>query len=249
MDLPIGRLSTMATASRMQQSRRQTLEGYKQMLEESHQRLCQMESHLEHLVQINRQSQARQFTEDHRIVPASIEAVGQATFKIPQGESWICERVSVGSGQANVPIYMYRDLISDERLAETGETDANGRYSDAFSNKLWMPQRTDLIIVVATANLVNANLQVLVLKPLLRSVSEEEAYVHAGGLEESDFETEQGIWEHEEPGEPEPERHETASEPEMRPQPHFGQRIEEAVEGAVERIGDLRPSAHFRQPA
>jgi hypothetical protein len=244
-------LDNMATsaATRFAQTRRQTVEGYKHMLEESHQKLCQMEEHLTHLVSINRQAEARGFEESHRIVPASIEAVGLATFKIPQGESWICERVSVGCGEATVPIYFYRDVVVDERLAEIGTTDANGRYSDSFANTLWMPERTDLLVVVATANLVHANLQVRVLKRVLREISEEESYVHAGGLDERGFDDEQAIWEAEEPGEPEPERHETI-EPDPRPEPHFGQRVEEAVEHVVDTVsGIARPSPHFRTHA
>lgn len=238
-----------SAATRMATSRRQTLEGYKAMLEESHQRLCQMERHLEHLVLSSRQARARQFEEEHRIVPATIETAGQATFVVPQGESWICERVALGCGAAATLFYVYRDVVADNRLAENGTTDANGRYADAFSNKLWMPERTELLIVVNTPNNVVANLQVLVLRPVIRPISEEEAYAESGALDERGFDDEQRIWEAEEPGEPEPERHETQTSPEPRPSPHFGERIEEAAERVLDTLDSARPRPHFRTHA
>lgn len=239
----------MAVASRVPQNRRQTLEGYRQMMEESHARLCAMEKHLEHLVNLNRQAFSREHEDEHRIVPAEIEAAGLATFIIPMGEAWICERIAGGCGQATVPVYVYRDIITDERLAETATTDANGRFSDGISNRLYMPERTQLLVSVATANIVHANMQVRVLKRYIRPISEEEAYVNAGGLEESEFDTEERIWEAVEPGEPEPERHETETEPAPRPQPHFGERIEEAVERVLDTATGIRPQPHFKSPA
>lgn len=238
----------MAAARSMTQ-RRQTLEGYKTMVEESHQRLCHIEEHLEHLVNLNRQSSARTFLEEHRLVSPTETVAGKTTFTIPQGESWVCERIAFGCGTATIPVYIYRDIIQDSRLAETATTDANGRYADAFSNKLWMPERTALIITGNTPNNIDASLQVLVLKRVVRDIPEEVAYAESGALEERGFDDEQAIWEAPEPGEPEPERHEPEEHSQPRPTAHFGERIEEAVEGVIDTVSEMRPRPHFRTPA
>ncbi len=239
------------------------LELYKQMLEDSSTRLDQMEAHLRELVNIMRLSEARQYEDEHRVVQSHGDAAGTTYWDVPQGETWVCERIAVGTGQATTQLYIYRDLIADVRLVEVDTTDAAGRYGNGLSRNVWLPPRSRLIVNIATANIVTGNLQVRVLKRYLNRISAEEAYALTEDF--SEYEQEERELRGGMGAEPHDERHgdnldhegpfddqdgfggdieppgpfEDAS---LRPTPHFGSQIlDEAMSGIERAALHLKP--------
>lgn len=246
---------------------RSTLEGYKRMMEEAASGVQRMEAHLKELVLATKMAQARVYQDEHRIIPAEQDELliaGVETpclrFTVVQGEAWKAERMAFNTSDANViAFYCYRDTAIPSRLAEVAQAFTGSSlgkvYSDSFSNRLYLPERTQLYVVAVTATafsttVFDGNIQVEVLKRYQHPITQEEAYVRAGEL--SSYErAEDERWD-DAAQEPHDERHganeledegfggdiepPTPVQENLRPQPHFPERVIQAVEHVVEEV-------------
>lgn len=176
---------------------------YTKMLEDSHARLGMMEAHLKEIVQQNKVADARMYEDEHRIIPAIQDQVliggvevPCLRFDLPQGEAWKAERMAFFTTDENVlAFFCYRDNVIPSRLAEVAQAYTNttgSAYSDSFSNRLYLPERTRLIVlgVVAagySATVFDGNIQVQVLKRHIKKVNAEEAFALSGDYNESEL--------------------------------------------------------------
>lgn len=70
--------------------------------------------------------------------------------KVSSEFAWRCERVTIaGNGAANALVQLYENQISPLDLLEVIQVGATGVYSDAFSNTLYVPANSQLIIAVS----------------------------------------------------------------------------------------------------
>lgn len=246
-----------------------TIEGYKQMMEETARGVTQMETHMREMVRATKMSQARIYEDEHRIIMAEQTTVPLSTgveipclqFTVVQGEAWKAERMSFATTDNTVlAFFCYRDAILPSRLAEVavGYTAVGGSaYSDSFSNRLYLPPRTTLYVVPATAGgnysatAFDGSIQVEVLKRVQHPITQEEAYVRAGELTAYERAHDER-WDDADQ-EPHDERHGTGSledegyggdieppstipEKPLRPEPHFPQKVEQAIEHVLEDV-------------
>jgi hypothetical protein len=230
---------------------------YAGLARDAHQRLMQMEAHLEALVLERRMEGSRVIEDEHRIVPAGHEG-NPSDVHVVQGEAWVCERIAISvPGATTGTVYFYRDTVAPNRLAEVCPLDANGMYADSFGNRLYLPERTKLIAIyegAATGVTVFFNIQIRALKRNLNPITSEEAYAFAGPETEYDATNEE--WASGADAEPHEERQgDKALEgeslggdiapptPELpRPTAHFpsaAQTVERAIEYVEEFVDEL----------
>lgn len=243
---------------------KESIEGYQKMMQETSTAVAQMEQHLKQLVTTQKMAEARIYEDEHRNVPGNenVILVGGVEvqcvqFTVPQGESWTIERVSAQSSDTAVTAFLvYRDQIIAGRMSLTipavvAAASANG--TDTGSHILYLPERTQLFILAAdgaaySTVLFDANIQVRVRKRHQNKITTEEAYVLSGGIDQlQEYAEERDV-----PFEPHDSRHgdddedDTFSgdvtpptpEAEPRPQPHFAQKVEQAIEDVVEYVED-----------
>lgn len=77
--------------------------------------------------------------------------VGNKPIKVSGEYDWLMKRATIGgAGAVNALVLISEnDSGSDADLLEVIQVGASGRYSDAFSNDLWIPAKTKLIVSVS----------------------------------------------------------------------------------------------------
>lgn len=181
-------------------SRPKNFQQYTQMLEESHQRLGMMESHLKELVKTQKMADARVYTDEHRnITGVQVQIliggaqVNALVYTVPQGEAWTVERLSGNSPDATATAFLaYRDQVLPSRLsAVVAPVIATGvaNYYLSGTHLIYLPERTQLIVVAAdgaaySAVAFDGNIQVRVRKRHQNKISSEEGFALAGDYEE-----------------------------------------------------------------
>ena len=182
-------------------NRPKNFQQYTQMLEESHQRLGMMESHLKELVNTQKMADARVYTDEHRnitgvqtqILIAGAE-VNALIYTVPQGEAWTVERLTGNSPDGAATAFIaYRDQVLPSRLsAVVAPVIAAGtaNYYLSGSHLIYLPERTQLIVVAAdgasySAEPFDGNIQVRVRKRHQKKITTEEGFALAGDYEET----------------------------------------------------------------
>lgn len=91
---------------------------------------------------------------------------GTTIFKLTRLYDWVCERVTISAG-AGGAVEFYENQVADTDLLEDITLNARGRYSDSFSNNLFIPAGSQLFVVFAGAGnngLASVNLQVRLIR-------------------------------------------------------------------------------------
>lgn len=260
-------------------------EAFKQVGERMGTRMDQMEHHLKELVQRDRMETARVKEAELRIVRPTTQNLNAATltWSPPQGEAWLLQRISLGCTSAGETICFvcFRDYASAGNVAEvcpatfTGAIDIDpsgteplNLYSDSFSNRLYLPERTTLIVIAynETSGTVvplpvaqmDGNLQVQVLRRHINPINTEEEF-ELDGASLDEYETFESGLQNDKGGKPEPGRHHSPEDDEdsrgmgfapdvdQRPAPHFAEQILETIEDAAHKTVaelHLRPKAN-----
>lgn len=262
-------------------------EAYKQVGERMSTRMDQMEHHLKELVQRERMGSARVQEDELRIVRPTTQNLQTATltWTPPQGEAWLLQRISLATTSAGEDIVWvcYRDYLAATNIAEvclsvqqgigfTIDIDPSGAnplgvYSDSFSNRLYLPERTSLVVQAYNATsgaivptpvvTMDGNIQVKVLKRHLHPINTEEEF-ELDGASEDEYEAFELGLQNDKGGKPEPGRHHSPEDDEdsrgmgfapdvdQRPAPHFAEQILETIEDAAHKTVaelHLRPEA------
>lgn len=74
---------------------------------------------------------------------------GTKTLHLTRQYAWLCERVALTTQPAAAAlIALYHNQVQGSDLAEVVQLGAAGMYSDSFSNRLYVPAGSQLVIAV-----------------------------------------------------------------------------------------------------
>lgn len=114
------------------------------------------------------------YTRRKGVVALNASGNGQASDEdlvVSAQYDWLCQRVTLGGGPlaANALVSFYEnDAGSDANLLEVVQLGTAGKYSDSFSNEMYVPANSKLIIAVtggpATDGQVTYNIQIRYIK-------------------------------------------------------------------------------------
>lgn len=76
---------------------------------------------------------------------------GQLTFRAPRSYNWFAERITATGGASTTVTFYENTAGQGSDLRENITLDTNGRYSDSFSNDLFIPAGSTLFVVFAGA--------------------------------------------------------------------------------------------------
>lgn len=149
-------------ANRYQTWNTDTLQKLERFVNEHFQRL-------EDIVRaIHDTQQDQQYTRKKAAVALDGTGAGQAQLQVPLGYDWVLERVTVSGGAGGQVIFSENSTAPSDTL-EVVTLNANGLYSDAFSNDIFVPSGSVLLISATGAGnngSIAYNLQIRLIKQL-----------------------------------------------------------------------------------
>lgn len=91
------------------------------------------------------------YTRRPGVVQLNAAGFGNASEDVSPRYNWVCERITIGgNGAPNALVQLFEnDSNSTANLLEVVQVGVGGLYSDGFSNNIWVPANSQLVIAVS----------------------------------------------------------------------------------------------------